>query len=422
MKQFWWLPNFLLVLTLATAGAGYGSSGPNMAVVGNGINAGSPATGTLAEMAAVAQGTSGAATNGNGESQSNEATGQAGSSSATSYVYQAGNGYAVAADGSMSTIPGSPFAINGGTPVVGGNYLFAFGENTNITSYSISSNGALKYAANLNIPPNSFGWNLDFLDVDRTGQTLYAFFSENGSYRAFSVQPTGALSYLDYVPADESGSSLSFTSNDVYAYESDCYHGSQSMYGYRRASSGALMVSWQGFPSASTFSGDCSYGAAVSGNNYVVSAVGPTDMGSPTGQYHLVVYAIDRTDGSLSLSSTNANMPVVNVGASYIGEYRFDPTGTYLAFAEPSDVKVFRFKNGVLSETGTYPINQGVNKLAWDGFGHLFVTAGQYGQAGYLYVFNVHHDGVPKLAPGSPIATTSSYGLAVKILRQRRSD
>ncbi len=232
-------------------------------------------------------------------------------------------------------------------------------------------------------------------------------------WQSFSIEPGGSLNFLGYTSGAtaESDTRRSFTSDDLYAYDSDSFRGNGDISGYTRSATGLLT---NAVPISSQLpSVGLPYGAAVWGNSYVVVAEAPAQWVQLTGPYQLVVYAINSSDGSLSTTSPVASSPLANVG--YVLDYRFNPAQDTLAVAGTSAVTLFSFHDGVLSQTSTFPIAGGANELGWDNAGHLFAVGGPFGQPGYLYVFNVAN-GVATPAPGSPIAEPSYGFLAVQAL------
>ena len=156
-------------------------------------------------------------------------------------------------------------------------------------------------------------------------------------------------------------------------------------------------------------------GAAVWGNSYLVGAEAPFQYFQLTGPYQMVVYTISSSDGSLSTTSPPASAPLANVGDGIVIDYSFNPAQDTLAVAGSRAVTLFSFHNGVLLQTSTFPLPACANQLGWDSAGHLFVVGGQFGQSGYLSVFNVAN-GVATPAPGSPLTTPDTGFLAVQAL------
>src|ERR1700723_3415635 len=320
-------------------------------------------------------------------------------------------GFAVAANGALSSLPGSPYsAVTEGSIGVSGNYLFlSDGSNGSVVTYAIGSDGALTQQTSTNVGAYPVGTGSEgplTLSFDRTGRSLYDLYAENDAYQAFNIKSNGGLSYMDYATAQgESSSGLSFTANDKFAYESGCYHGSPTIDGYTRGPKGALTLTYDPElppqPSGAQYS-YCPWGSAVSGNGYlVVAEIQDNDM-AHFGPTQMVTFEINPTDGSLSTKDTVKSAPDANVGND-VSDYAFDATGSWLAVGGLKGITIFSFTNGVLKQTGSYAFSEAVAQLAWDSTGHLVVYTSAYGMPQNLYVLNIS-GGKPKLAPGSPVA------------------
>jgi len=107
----------------------------------------------------------------------------------TAHIY----GFAVAPNGRLSPVSGSPFAAPVDNIALNGRWLFGTsldgtGQNGAIYSYSIAPNGSLKQAAITNVDP-TFNFP-NTLTLDHTGNSLYTGFNagagQNG-YEAFSI-------------------------------------------------------------------------------------------------------------------------------------------------------------------------------------------------------------------------------------------
>ncbi len=350
-----------------------------------------------------------------------------GSSSAnTAYVYvstpsvagSAGNfiqGWSVAADGALTAVPGSPVNTPAQISVIVADGRYLFGDLNNngtnsIGAWSIAPDGALSLATTTPAHPfdsslytYSSGTTTDF--TDRYGVTLY----DHGN--AYAILPNGSLNWVASIvdnslsPPGYVDDEISFTANDRFGYTSDCTFGDQNFYGFTRASSGALtyfnpnanVPTLTPNPEGTSY---CpTYAAAIAApdrRHVVFSLQVGTDPSSYTGVNQLAVYSFNPENGDLSTTNTSATMPTSTVGQAT--DYRFDPSGRWLAIAGSSGLEIFRYANGVLSGGTTLISNDGPSQIVWDGAGHLFAI-GQ--DSGNLYVFDVVN-GVATPAPGSP--------------------
>lgn len=333
------------------------------------------------------------------------------------------NGYAVAANGAIRSLPGSPYSTSTvAWLVTAGNQLFQSNpQSASVDGYTIESNGAVQFETATDVGADPLGSSTEgplSLSADQTGKNLYDLWANNDGYQAFDVESNGSLKFVNFTQVDnQSSSALSFTANDKLAYQSGCYQGSPTIEGFTRAKDGALTLAWNPEVPPEPTGGQyefCTFGAAVSGDRYVVIAEQQNDEYVPVGPNQLVVYTINPKNTSLSTTDTAANAANANVG-QYVSAYAFDPTGQWLAVGGSSGIAIFSFRNGVLTQTGADSISVGAQQLGWDNAGHLIVYASTYGQAADLYVFNVKY-GVPTLAPDSPVAAQFGGYLAVKPL------
>jgi hypothetical protein len=225
-------------------------------------------------------------------------------------------GYEAATNGTLTPIPGSPFADNINWLALNGAWLFGVDPTgTHIDSFSIGSNGALtykdKYTTNLN------GGTLYDLFLDHTGASLYAIdYTTNNDYLSQSVnQETGQLSFLnDLSGGPDKNVQLSFIGNNKFAYASSCYHYTNEIFGVERASNGTLsyLNISPPFPAEKSGGFYCPWAAAADPTNHLAIALTPlnSNWGSD-GPTQLAVYTADSA-GNLTTTSTYQNMPSVS--------------------------------------------------------------------------------------------------------------
>ncbi len=320
-------------------------------------------------------------------------------------------GYEAATNGTLTPIPGSPFADNINWLALNGAWLFGVDPTgTYIDSFSIGSNGALtykdKYTTNLN------GGTLYDLFLDHTGASLYAIdYTTNNDYLSQSVnQETGQLSFLnDLSGGSDKNVQLSFIGNNKFAYASSCYHYTNEIFGVERASNGTLSYLNINPPFPAEKSGGfyCPWAAAADPTNHLAIALTPlnSNWGSD-GPTQLAVYTADSA-GNLTTTSTYQNMPsVLTQGAQ---TYWMSPTGKYLAVGG-AGLQIFHFNgaNPITHFTGLLT-NDTIDQVYWDNANHLYAISRS---AGKLYVFSVTSTGVTQ-APGSPHKITTPYSLIV---------
>jgi hypothetical protein len=326
-------------------------------------------------------------------------------------------GYAAASDGSLSTIPGTPFSTPIGDVALNGAWLFGT-DGKNIESFSIAANGSLKPVDTLEVEPDG---GLTNLFLDHTGTSLYAdYFTENNEELAYSIDnSTGKLTYLDNIMAGPGfGYVESFVGDNEYAYESSCYHFTPEIYGIHRGADGAITMlnANQPFPSAPSGDTYCPWSAAADPTNHLAIAMQPLNSNfTPVGPYQLATYTVD-TAGQLSTTSTYKNMPTTEAAGArgsqtgYLTDYWMSPSGKFLAVAGTTGLQVFHFNgaNPITKYTGLL-VSDVVNQVFWDNSNHLYAIGNT---AGKLWVFTVTATSVTQ-APGSPHSITSPGDMIV---------
>jgi 6-phosphogluconolactonase (cycloisomerase 2 family) len=350
------------------------------------------------------------------------ATADTTSPSPVSYVYLAWGGttggdetpqldaYSMDAAGAFSNVPG--VNLPGDALGVADNGQYVFVSSGAIYAYQVASNGGLSLSA------TSAATNPYTLSLDRTGKTLYAWggTSENYGYESYAVGTKGALTYLNTTPAPDGNlqnGSLSFTTDNLYAFNSACNNGQPVFYGFSRAASGALTAFNTGatLPAGVTVSPDypsnCLFGAAVPGNAHVIFVIETNQSKTDLAVYNIA------SNGTLTTTNTSAN--IASLPSLGVSAYQFDPTGTWLAVANAHGLHLFKFGGGVLHPTDSVAIPGGSDQLAWDNTGHIY----WFGQSccGYFYVYSVSSEGKltqePPNDPTGVIGTNTTWFLAV---------
>lgn len=324
------------------------------------------------------------------------------------------NGYAAAANGALTPIPGSPFADSVNYMAVNGAWLFGVeqtgaGSNGNVNSYSIAANGVLTLKQQTQV--NDSGGGPTSLLLDHTGSSLYVnYYTTNNDCLSYSIdQANGALTYLSiYNQGPGQGCPMSFIGNNEFAYSSSCYHFTPIISGAKRSSNGTLspLSINPALPTPPPGTGFCPYvGAAADPSNHVAIAMTPVQggFGNNDGATQLAVYTAD-SSGNLTTKSTYQNMPKTAVvqtsGGTYsVNNYRMSPSGKLLAVAGPLGLQVFHFNGGnpITHYTGLLTKDD-ITQVFWDNANHLYAISSQ---AGKLFVFTVAPTSVTQ-TPGSP--------------------
>lgn len=358
------------------------------------------------------------------------------STSPVAYVYvshtpvNSGNlqvlGWKAAANGSLTPIPGSPFAESISTMAVNGKYLFGAAENNfDVNSYLIEPDGSLRYAASTNVNQkhgcgSSFG-----LGLDHTGASLYNFsfygdqYCANNIFQAFAVnKPTGKLTYLNETSSMLGDfRTLSFIGDNIYGYASGSYHFGSTILGVRRNADGSLteLNINPTLPKARSGYVYDTFGAAADPLNHVAIPVVPFQgYGTPYGTFQLATYTASST-GNLTTTSTYANMSQVDVG--FVNILAMAPSGKLLAVGGATGLQVFHFNgaNPITHDTGVLASGY-FTSVYWDNENHLYaLSIPTNGTKGELYVFTITPTGYTQ-APGSPHAINSPSSVIVQPL------
>lgn len=323
-------------------------------------------------------------------------------------------GFSAASDGSLTSIPGSPFADNVIYMAVNGKWLFGV-ENTppgdKIHSLSIASDGSLALQDIYSVSPS--GGGLLSLYLDHTGTTLYGdYYTLNNDFLSYSInQSTGQLTSVgDLAGGPSDNSPVSFLGNNRFAYSSSCYHFDSLVFGVERNSDGSF--SWLNttppLPQAKAGDFYCPWMAAADPTNHLAVAVQPyTNDWVKDGPVQLASYTADDA-GNLTTDSTYLNMPSVLVGD--VIHYWMSPSGRYLAVGGTGGLQIFHFHgaNPMTKFTGLLT-RKAIDQLWWDNAHHLYAISRS---AQKLYVFTVTAKGA-RPAPGSPHSITNPVNLIV---------
>jgi len=335
-------------------------------------------------------------------------------SSASSLTSGQLRAYSVSSAGALTAISGSPYQTNGVNYLaLTGSWLFGVAnQDTDIESYSIAANGALKWKATYNVTPPGPG--VISIYLDHTGSTLYAdFYTTNNDFLSFSInKSTGQLTEVGDLPGGPPDNSpVNFVGNNVYAYTSSCYHFGPEIIGVERAGNGTLSyINNLNYSLPAERSGGfyCPWRAAADPTNHVAVAMEPLNPNwDQDGAWQLATYTVGST-GNLTTHSTYSNMPTVAVGG--VTDYRMSPSGKYLAVGGSTGLQIFHFNgaNPITKFTGRLTSSP-INQVYWDNSNHLFAISSS---AGRLFVYTVTTAGA-KAAPGSPHAIANLQNLIV---------
>ena len=352
-----------------------------------------------------------------------EATTATKTSSPAAYVYASTQShiyaYSAASNGTLTAVAGSPFkaGVSYGEPkqmAATGKYLFAIDANgSNIDSFSIASDGALKKvssidATSFNDSCGGGGGNAIFsLFLDHTGSILYdlefnAEICANNAYQYFRIDKSnGELSYLGVSAAATSFEDpLSFSGNNDYAYDSNAFRYDPAIFVFKRSGNG-LLTSLDvnpDIPNAASGSTYLPYLAAPDPTNHVAITLQPysDDTMNADGPTVLATYS-GADSGKLTTTSTRENMPVTEV--NNVNALNTSPSGELLAVGGSSGLQVFHFNGSspITHYTGLLTTDE-IDQIFWDNSNHLYAVSDAHGK---LFVFTITKTKVSE-ASGSP--------------------
>jgi hypothetical protein len=332
--------------------------------------------------------------------------------------------YSATSSGALTPISGSPFAGDVTQLAVSNSQLIAVNRNGfDLESYAVSSGGALTHetTTDAGVPNPSGGGNCNSLGqlfFDNTGTTVYDLNFRgsdcaNNTYESFSVGSNGALTAL----GNSSGNNFlsepaAFIAGDEFAYTASCIADEDWIIaGFQRASNGLLTEVNAATPPSPPPAGHfyCPSIAATDNANHVAIAMQPVNNQTFTSDEpeQIGVYTA-ASDGSLTTTSTAANMPQVQVGT--VNDLKISTSGRLLAVAGTTGLQVFDFNgaNPVTPGAGLLT-SDSIDQIAWDSAGILYALSRSTGKL-YVFVFNGY--GVVA-APGSPYTIAQPQNLTV---------
>lgn len=345
------------------------------------------------------------------------------------------HGFSIAADGSLTPIPESPFltpgffALNtiGAGPTlfgVDGYWLYSLAihpdgclslENSMVAGLGTPSNPSLvpTYLYLDSQHANLYSWIYDV--VGQSYFASYTFDSSTGQVAQNGTTQDGTLA--------DSGM-LAFDASDRYAVTAGCTMRSPATVAvFQRGASGALTYLADGpLPAPAQGTGYCPAGAAADGSSHFIVAMYPCrGDGFCSGPAQLAVYTID-SSGNLTTSSTWQNMPTTSAWA---GPYSFSPDNKYFAIGGYGALDIYAWDSASATLTHIAAIDnpQGTcstaangqggctgisfGNLAWDANDHLYTYLGNQ-----LFVYGVTPSAVTQ-APGSPYAVQNPKWVTV---------
>lgn len=369
--------------------------------------------------------------------------------------------FSAAANGKLTTVPGSPFNFNISLSGANGHYLFGFLPNSEIIeSLSMAANGALKKAKTLDttkfnaVPDCEIDyWEGQGLRIDHAGVELYnaaipGDFPCRTYYQSYRIDNSdGDLTFQNNVEGVLGGGpGLSILGNNTFVYSPSC----SAAFGnspfpnvsvFQRLGDGELASTSAGVaipaapddthnPNGGTNPGYFCPGAmATDPTNHaamLLSALEDTngqDGGNANyGPIYIATYTAD-ANGNLKTTSTYKNMATLPVDKLYDGSclacsaLRMSPSGKILAAGGSAGVLLFHFNGGSpLTKYKTLLAGNSIFSILWDNNSHMYALGTNSKGAGKLWVYTVTATSVSETT-GSPYSIANARGMYVHSLK-----
>jgi hypothetical protein len=330
------------------------------------------------------------------------------------------SGYAVASNGQLTKITGSPFYANVSSMAVNGKYLLATGNAAvsnnakNVYSYLINANGSLTYKGATDVRNADSTYAASYINLDHTGASAYVFGFDGGNFglESYSVdKSTGLLHYLNSTLTTNditvNGPPYTVLANNEYVY-GVLTSGSYDNFGiFQRKADGALVNiedATHPAPVGMMLPGGTLNLAAADASNHlaIIANCGGADQ--------VASYVANPATGDLSTKSSCTTMPSSAVGNTQSTAMAY--SGQILAVGGAQGVQLFNFSGKAEATKLTGPLLAGVNinRVIWDPSNHLYAISQTSNK---LYVLNVTSSGVTQ-APGSPYTIASPREIIVQ--------
>jgi hypothetical protein len=366
--------------------------------------------------------------------------------------------YSAAANGKLTSVPGSPFNFNISLSGANGHYLFGFVPNSlTIESLSMAANGALKKATTLNTASHNavpdcalVDWNGQGLRVDHSGLELYnaaipGDFPCDTYFQSYRINDSdGALTFQSNALGALGGSaSLSVLGNNKFAYSPNCFAAfGNSPYPtvgvFERMGNGELADTSSGVdipaPPDDTHNPNqgptpgyfCPMAMATDPTNhaamtlYALEQNAGEDGGNPNyGLIYIATYTAD-AEGNLKTTSTYKNMATLPVDNLFEGDclacstLRMAPSGKILAAGGSAGALLFHFNGGSpATKYKTLLAGNNIGQILWDNDNHMYALGSDSKGAQKLWVYTVTPTSTTE-APGSPYSMTNAGGMYIQ--------
>lgn len=309
-------------------------------------------------------------------------------------------GFSIAADGSLQTTPGSPYAGPAASLATNAaaSSLYSASQSTLDVNH-INADGSLATTATFNAQPLSPSIGIyEDLSFNAVSHLLYALAIHGAGDNFFEIYKAGADSSLATSGSEQSTVSAahpSFTPDGARAYEPYCYHLDGEILGYTASANGQLVA----FNTGATVS---NLGTPYPACPHVLS------ISSDGSRIAAQLNAVNSTAAALALYTINSDGTLSQQGnpvttTAQGADIAWDPSGRYIAVAAKDGLWVY---NAALGSTATAmggsPIVTGpIDHLTFNKAGTLLFATNASSQILYAFAFN-STSGTITAAPGSP--------------------
>jgi hypothetical protein len=323
-------------------------------------------------------------------------------------------GFAVAANGRLTPVPGSPYAGIAVTHMsIAKGYLFGSGDDANtVYSFAIKSDGSLALNDVVTAGVYDQCSKMTSTQVDRTGSTLYLL--ESGcsgktdlNIQAYQISSKGTLQFIGNIAQGGTGlppgpSQLYFTGNNEYAYQLQCLNPpplDDVIWGWKRESTGyldALSVLLNG--SLEETIDDC----YITTDDFGHVAVAMKRYDYENGSYVYDGYAkVDSmtVEANGTLSSTHGfDVRAINLANGNVNAMSISPAGNLLVVGGMG-FQIYHFNGGNPIEyySSALQTKNQFEEFGWDKSNHLFALS-----TDGVRVYNITTASYSE-APGSPL-------------------
>lgn len=320
-------------------------------------------------------------------------------------------GYAVAADGRVNPLPGSPY-LNHAVTHLSYAHGFLFGpgvDNKHVYTYEIASNGSIKQVASIDASGYNPCERMTTSQVDKTGTWLYVsqYFCSttddflDGNVMSFKIRSDGSLQFLGNTAASaENGFALSplyFLAGNAIAYQVGCYGSAPYFNSFERESTGMLQ------PTSVTMDADggphgCVRRVATDGTGHVVLDFTEFSIWRNPDDW------VEKVSSVLMYSAdAQGNLHGINgivTGLNDVDAMSISPGNNMVVIGGPAGFQIFHY-NPTTSITHYSSVLQPKNafeEFGWDNSNHLYALSKDG-----LRVYNITTKSYSE-SPGSPVA------------------